>query len=212
MRLILLGPPGAGKGTQAEVLIEKLHVPQISTGDMLRTAVKNETSVGLKAKKLMAAGDLVPDEVIMEMLKERLTQEDCVNGYILDGVPRTIVQAKTMDEVNIIIDNVLSIEVPDEVILTRITGRRTCPHCGATYHVQFSPPKKDGICDVCATALEIRKDDEAETVKHRLKTYHEQTEPLKGYYEKQGKLVSVDGDCKIEEATCEILKVLGMDK
>ena len=165
MRLILLGPPGAGKGTQAEVLVEKLKVPQISTGDILRAAVKKGTPVGLQAKAFMDAGDLVPDDVIIGVVKERLTADDCKNGYIFDGMPRTIAQAEALDAQGVIIDTVLSIEVPDDVIITRLSGRRTCPDCGVIYHIITKKPGKDGICDACGAALIIRKDDEAETIK-----------------------------------------------
>jgi len=210
MRLILLGPPGAGKGTQAEVLVEKLNVPQISTGDILRAAVKNGTPVGLQAKAYMDAGDLVPDDVIIGVVKERLTQPDCKNGYIFDGMPRTIAQAEALDAGNVQIDTVLSIEVPDETIINRLGGRRTCPECGIIYHVVTKKPKKEGICDACGTALVIRKDDEAETIKNRLQTYHKETEPLIDYYKAQGKLKEVGGDFGIAEQTAEVFKVLSL--
>jgi len=210
MRLILLGPPGAGKGTQAEVLVEKLNVPQISTGDILRAAVKNGTPVGLKAKAFMDAGDLVPDDVIIGVLKERLTADDCKSGYIFDGVPRTIAQAEAMDAGNVQIDAVLSIEVPDETIIKRLGGRRSCPECGAIFHVVTKKPKQDGICDVCGTALVVRKDDETETIKNRLQTYHKETAPLIDYYKKQGKLKEVGGDFGIAEQTAEVFKVLAL--
>jgi len=210
MRLILLGPPGAGKGTQAEVLVEKLKVPQISTGDILRAAVKNGTPVGLKAKAYMDAGDLVPDDVIIGVVKERLTADDCRNGYIFDGMPRTIAQAEALDAQNVIIDTVLSIEVPDEIIIKRLGGRRTCPECGIIYHIETKRPAKDGICDGCGAALIIRKDDEAETIKNRLQTYHKETEPLIDYYKAQGKLKEVGGEFGIAEQTAEVLKVLGI--
>ena len=210
MKLILLGPPGAGKGTQAEVLVEKLKVPQISTGDILRAAVKKGTPVGLKAKAFMDAGDLVPDDVIIGVVKERLTADDCKNGYIFDGMPRTIAQAEALDTQNVIIDTVLSIEVPDEVIIKRLSGRRTCPDCGIIYHIETKKSKIDGICDVCGAALIIRKDDEAETIKNRLQTYHKETEPLIDYYKKQGKLKEVGGDFGIAEQTAEVFKVLGI--
>ncbi|MCL2221890.1 MAG: adenylate kinase [Oscillospiraceae bacterium] len=210
MRLILLGPPGAGKGTQAEVLVEKLKVPQISTGDILRAAVKNGTPVGLKAKAYMDAGDLVPDDVIIGVVKERLLEADCKNGYIFDGMPRTIAQAEALDAGKVQIDTVLSIEVPDDTIIKRLGGRRSCPECGAIFHVVTKKPKKDGICDVCATALIIRKDDEAETIKNRLQTYHKETAPLIDYYKKQGKLKEVGGDFGIAEQTAEVFKVLSL--
>ena len=210
MRLILLGPPGAGKGTQAEVLVEKLGVPQISTGDILRNAVKKGTPVGLEAKAYMDAGDLVPDDVIIGVVKERLTADDCKNGYIFDGMPRTIAQAEAIDAQGVVIDSVLSIEVPDGVIIERLGGRRTCPECGVIYHIVTKKPGKDGICDACGTALIIRKDDEADTIKNRLQTYHKETEPLIDYYRAQGKLKEVGGDYGIAEQTAEVLKVLGI--
>ena len=210
MRIILLGPPGAGKGTQAEVLVEKLNVPQISTGDILRAAVKNGTPVGLKAKAYMDAGDLVPDDVIIGVVKERLTADDCKNGYIFDGMPRTIAQAEALDAQGVIIDTVLSIEVPDDVIITRLSGRRTCPQCGIIYHVETKKPKEDGICDACGTALIIRKDDEAETIINRLQTYHKETKPLIDYYKKQGKLKEVGGGYGIAEQTAEVFKALAL--
>ena len=210
MRLILLGPPGAGKGTQAEVLVEKLNVPQISTGDILRAAVKNGTPVGLEAKAYMDVGDLVPDDVIIGVVKERLTADDCKNGYIFDGMPRTIAQAEAIDEQGVVIDTVLLIEVPDEVIVKRLGGRRTCPECGMIYHIETKKPAKEGVCDVCRAALIIRKDDEADTILNRLSTYHNETAPLIDYYRKQGKLKEVGGELGIAEQTAEVLKVLGI--
>jgi len=210
MRLILLGPPGAGKGTQAEVLVEKLNVPQISTGDILRAAVKNGTPVGLKAKAFMDAGDLVPDDVIIGVVKERLTADDCKNGYIFDGMPRTIAQAEALDAQGVEIEKVLSIAVPDEVIIKRLSGRRTCPDCGMIFHIETKKPAKEGICDVCGATLIIRKDDEAETIINRLQTYHKETEPLIGYYTKQGKLKEVGGDLGIAEQTAAVFKALGI--
>jgi len=210
MRLILLGPPGAGKGTQAEVLARKLGVPQISTGDILRQAVKKGTPVGLKAKAYMDAGDLVPDNVIIGVVKERLTADDCKNGYIFDGMPRTIAQAEALDAGNVIIEAVLSIEVPDDVIINRLGGRRTCPECGIIYHVETKKPNEYGICDACGTVLITRKDDKAETIKNRLQTYHKETEPLIDYYRKQGKLKEVGGGYTIAEQTAEVFKVLDL--
>jgi len=210
MRIILLGPPGAGKGTQAEVLVEKLKVPQISTGDILRAAVKKGTPVGLQAKAYMDAGDLVPDDVIIGVVKERLTADDCKNGYIFDGMPRTIAQAEALDAQAVAIDVVLSIEVPDEIIIKRLGGRRTCPECGMIFHVETKKPKIEGICDVCGAALIVRKDDEAETIKNRLQTYHKETEPLINYYRAQGKLKDVGGEFNIASQTAEVLKVLGI--
>jgi len=210
MKLILLGPPGAGKGTQAEVLTEKLGVPQISTGDILRAAVKAGTPVGLEAKAFMDAGDLVPDSVIIGVVKERLTADDCKKGYIFDGMPRTIAQAQALDAQSVEIDAVLSIEVPDDIIIKRLGGRRTCPDCGMIYHIETKKPAKEGICDGCGAALIIRKDDEAETIKNRLDTYHKETEPLIDYYRKQGKLKEVGGEFNIASQTAEVFKVLGL--
>ena len=210
MRLILLGAPGAGKGTQAEILSETLGIPTISTGNILRAAVKEGTPVGLAAKALIDAGKLVSDDVIMGILEERLAKDDCKNGYILDGVPRTIPQAKAMKEKGIAVDTALSIEVEDEVIVKRMAGRRYCPKCGNTFHVVYNPPKEDGICDFCGSALTIRKDDESETVKKRLATYHADTEPLKAFYEAEGKLISVDNQPTVELTAAEIKKALGI--
>jgi len=210
MRIILLGPPGAGKGTQAEVLVKKLNVPQISTGDILRAAAKEGTPVGLKAKELMEAGYLVPDDVIIDVLKERLTADDCKNGYIFDGVPRTIVQAEAIDKQGVEIDIVLSINASDDVIIKRLSGRLTCPVCGMIYHTATKKPAKEGICDECGAKLIIRKDDEAETIKNRIQTYHKDTEPLIDYYKAQGKLKEVGGDIGIAEQTAEVFEALGL--
>jgi len=210
VRLILLGPPGAGKGTQAEVLIKKLGVPQISTGDILRSAVKQGTPVGLKAKAYMDSGDLVPDDVIIGVVKERLAGQDCRNGYIFDGMPRTIAQAEALDKQEVIIDAVLSIEIPEEEVLNRLGGRRTCPECGMIFHITSKPPAVPGICDACGAALIIRKDDEPDTILNRLLTYHSQTEPLKEYYKSQGKLKTVDGVAGVSEITAAVLEVLGI--
>jgi adenylate kinase len=210
MRLILLGPPGAGKGTQAEALVNKLQVPQISTGDILRDAVKRGTPVGLKAKTYMDAGDLVPDDVIIGVVKERLERPDCQKGYIFDGMPRTLVQAEALDKQGVVIDTVLSIEVPDEVIIARLGGRRSCPECGTVYHVETKPPKKEGICDNCYTKLITRVDDNTETIKNRLQTYHDQTKPLIDYYKAQGKLKTTDGTLNVAESIEETFRVLGI--
>ena len=201
MKLILLGAPGAGKGTQAEILSKLLNVPTISTGNILRAAIKNGTPVGLEAKAYIEAGQLVPDAVIIGIIRERLAESDCANGYILDGVPRTIPQAEAMEELGIDIDTALSIEVEDDVIVRRMSGRRTCPSCGSTFHVVNNPPKVEGVCDNCGAALTIRKDDAPETVKARLVTYHHETEPLKAFYESRGKLVTVDNRPTIEATT-----------
>lgn len=209
MNLILLGAPGAGKGTLASYLIKKMGVPSVSTGNILREAVKNETPLGLKAKRYMDAGDLVPDEVVIGMLKERIAQDDCAKGFILDGFPRTIAQAEALDTITQI-DCALSLEVPDSVIEGRMTGRRACLKCGATYHVVNMPPKKEDICDNCGERLAIRKDDKPEVVKSRLVTYHEQTEPLKDYYGKQGKLKSIDGTQGIHQTAKFAVELLGL--
>ena len=208
MKLILLGAPGAGKGTQAEILSKKLGIPTISTGNILRAAVKNETPIGLKAKSFMDAGKLVPDEVIIGIIVERLAEPDCKNGYILDGVPRTIAQAEAMEKAGIHFDKVISLEVSDAEIEQRMTGRRTCLACGATYHVVANPPKHEGICDQCGGELTQRKDDKPETVKARLATYHTETEPLKGFYAERGVLATVENPGSIEGTTEAVLKAL----
>lgn len=210
MRLILLGAPGAGKGTQAEILSKLLEIPTISTGNILRAAVKDGTPVGLEAKSFMDAGKLVPDSVIIGILKERLSQPDCKNGYILDGVPRTIPQAQAMEDMGIEIDCALSIEIEDETIIKRMSGRRTCPDCGASFHIVSNPPKTEGVCDVCGAQLQIRKDDAPETVKARLKTYHEETEPLLHFYGERNKLKTVENQSSIEKTTDAIRKALGI--
>jgi adenylate kinase len=210
MKLILLGAPGAGKGTQAEIISKKLSIPTISTGNILRAAVKNETPVGLKAKAFMESGGLVPDEVIIGIVQERLAEADCANGYILDGMPRTIAQAEALEKCGIDIDVALSIEIADEVIEKRMTGRRSCTACGATYHVVANPPKSEGICDNCGGALTIRKDDQPETVKNRLKVYHQETEPLLDFYKSRGKLKSVANQDTIEATTEVIFAALGI--
>jgi adenylate kinase len=209
MKLILLGAPGAGKGTQAEIISKKLNIPTISTGNILRAAVKNGTPVGLKAKEYMDAGKLVPDEVIIGVIQERLQEKDCEAGYILDGVPRTIAQAEALEAAGVNFDAVVSIEVSDAEIEQRMTGRRTCLACGATYHVVANPPKVEGVCDLCGEKLTQRKDDKPETVKARLVTYHETTEPLKDFYAQRGLLKVVDVKGSIEEINAAIMKVLG---
>ena len=201
MKLILLGAPGAGKGTQAEILSNKLSIPTISTGNILRAAVKNGTPVGLKAKEFMDAGQLVPNEVIIGIIAERLAEADCENGYILDGVPRTIAQAEALEAAGIVFDNVISIEISDDEIVQRMSGRRACPACGATYHVVAAPSKEEGVCDKCGTELIQRADDKPETVLNRLKIYHEETEPLKAFYEARGVLKTVDNQPTIEATT-----------
>lgn len=210
MRLILLGAPGAGKGTQAEILSKILNVPTISTGNILRAAIKDGTPVGLKAEAFINAGKLVPDEVIIAIIKERLAQPDCAEGYILDGVPRTIPQAEAMEQMGIAIDCALSIEIADETIVRRMSGRRTCRDCSATFHVVSNPPKAEGVCDFCGGELNIRKDDAAETVRARLETYHRDTEPLKAFYEARGVLKTVENQPSIEATTAAIREKLGL--
>ena len=210
MKLILLGAPGAGKGTQAEILSKKLGIPTISTGNILRAAMKNGTPVGLKAKEYVESGKLVPDEVVIGIVRERLAEPDCAKGYILDGMPRTIPQAEALENGGIDIDCALSIEVEDSVIVDRMSGRRTCPDCGASFHITANPPKQEGKCDNCGAGLTIRKDDAPETVRDRLATYHAETEPLKAFYDKRGKLKTVDNQPTIEATTAEIYRVLGL--
>ncbi len=208
MKLILLGAPGAGKGTQAEIISEKYNIPTISTGNIIRAALKNGTEMGLKAKSYIDAGNLVPDDVVIGIIKERLAEDDCENGFILDGFPRTIPQAEALDKMNFNIDYALSIEVADSEIVKRMSGRRVCEKCGASYHTEFKKPAKDGICNVCEGKLVIRKDDEPETVMNRLNVYHEQTEPLKDYYAKAGKLLTVEGQQEVKDTTALVLRAL----
>lgn len=209
MNLILLGAPGAGKGTLASYLIEKMGVPSVSTGNILREAIANKTELGQKAKAFMDAGQLVPDQLVIDLLQGRIAQDDCKNGFILDGFPRTIPQAEALDQIANI-DCALSLEVDDAVIEGRMTGRRVCLKCGATYHIKANPPKQEGVCDVCGDTLHIRKDDKPDVVKHRLATYHEQTEPLKDYYGAQGKLKSIDGAQGIEQTKVLACQALGL--
>ena len=208
MKLIFLGAPGAGKGTQAEIIAGKLNIPTISTGNIIREALANGTEMGLKAKAFIEAGKLVPDDVVIGIIKERLAEDDCNGGFILDGFPRTIPQAEALDNMGIIIDKVVDIDVPDENIVNRMSGRRVCKACGSSYHIENKKPKVEGICDACGGELQIRKDDAPETVLDRLNVYHEQTEPLKDFYAKCGKLRSVEGTAPITEITAAILKVL----
>ena len=193
MKLILLGAPGAGKGTQAEVISEHLHIPTISTGNIIREALKSGTAMGLKAKEFIEAGKLVPDDVVIGIIQDRLAQPDCQHGFILDGFPRTIPQAEALDRMGVVIDRVIDIEVDDDVIAQRVSGRRVCQGCGASYHVDYKQPAQEGVCDRCGDTLVQRKDDHPDTVKERLQVYHEQTEPLKHYYSQQGKLYVVEG-------------------
>ena len=211
MNLILLGAPGAGKGTQAEAISEALHIPQISTGNMLREAVKNGTEYGLKAKSVMEAGGLVSDDIVIGILKDRIAQEDAQNGFILDGFPRTVPQAEALDKMGVRIDKVVEIFVPDEVIKERVSGRRVCEGCGASYHVQYKPSKIEGVCDKCGAKTVIRKDDQPETVISRLATYHSETEPIKAYYEKQGKLETVIGQEEVADTKKLTLKAVGAE-
>lgn len=208
MKLIFLGPPGAGKGTQAAIISEKLNIPTISTGDMLRAAVKAGTEVGKKAKALIDAGQLVPDDVIISIVSERVAQPDCARGYILDGVPRTQAQAQALADADIHFDHVISIEAADEVVAERIMGRRVCPDCGATYHVVAQPPKAEGVCDHCGGALIQRKDDTVETIRGRLEVYHHETEPLKEFYRQRGLLRTVENTGSIESVDKAILAIL----
>lgn len=209
MNLILLGAPGAGKGTQAEIISEALSIPQISTGNMLREAVKNGTEYGLKAKAAMDSGALVSDEIVIGILKDRIAQDDCKGGFILDGFPRTVPQAEALDAMGVTIDKVLEIYVPDETIQARVSGRRVCEGCGATYHIQYKPSKVEGVCDKCGAKTIIRKDDQPATVLDRLAVYHKQTEPLKEYYAKQGKLETVVGQEEVADTTKLTLKAVG---
>ena len=210
MKLIMLGAPGAGKGTQAAILSERLGIPTISTGNILRAAVKNGTPVGLQAKSYMDAGKLVPDQVIIGIIAERLAEGDCAKGYILDGVPRTIAQAEALENAGITFDCVLDIEVSDDEIVSRMAGRRACTDCGATYHVKAAPPKVDGVCDACGGKLVQRDDDKPETVQGRLTVYHAETEPLKDFYARRGILRTVENKPTIEETTRAIELVLGI--
>lgn len=209
MNLILLGAPGAGKGTQAELLTAKLSIPAISTGNMLREAMANGSDLGKQVKELMESGALVPDDIILGIVAERVAQPDCAKGFILDGVPRTLAQAEGLREKGVRIDHVVSIEIDDSIIEGRMTGRRVCPKCGASYHVVANPSKTEGICDHCGSELAIRKDDAPETVRHRLEVYHAQTEVLKDFYQNLGKLVLIEGNQSIEGANRDILEAIG---
>lgn len=208
MKIILLGAPGAGKGTQAEVICNRYNIPAISTGNIIREALKTGTEMGLKAKSYMESGALVPDEVVIGIIKERIVKDDCKDGFILDGFPRTIPQAEALDKMGIVIDKVVDIEVPDEKIINRMSGRRVCEKCGASYHLEYKKPKVDGVCDACSGTLIQRKDDHPDTVKSRLDVYHSETEPLKDYYEKQGKLTVVEGQEEIEDTTRLLIEAL----
>ena len=208
MKLILLGAPGAGKGTQAEKIVEKYGIPAVSTGNIIRAALKAGTEMGLKAKSFMDAGQLVPDDVVIGIIKDRLKEKDCENGFILDGFPRTIPQAQALEDMGVDIDKVLDIEVPDEKITARMSGRRVCSKCANSYHLLYKKPKTEGVCDACGGELIKRKDDAPETVQARLKEYHEMTEPLKDFYKKLGKLVIVEGQEEVADTTALVFKAL----
>lgn len=211
MNIIFFGAPGAGKGTQAEIVSKKLDIPTISTGNIIREAIKNGTEMGLSAKSYIDAGKLVPDEVVIGIIKDRLDKDDCKNGFILDGFPRTIPQAKALDEMGVKIDVVLNIEVSDDDIVNRMSGRRTCPKCGSTYHIEFNPTKTEGVCDNCGTELTVRKDDHPDVVKSRLDVYHSETEPLKAFYEEKGILRTVVGQKELKDTTALTAKALGIE-
>ena len=212
MNLMLFGAPGAGKGTQAKFLIEKYSIPQISTGDILRAAIADKTEMGMEAKNYMDAGKLVPDSTIIGIIKDRLAQDDCKKGFILDGFPRTLAQAEALSELmanmQISLDKVISLNVPDELIVGRITGRRVCSKCGASFHVEFNASKVEDVCDYCGGELIIRKDDNAETVKSRLEAYHAQTAPLIDFYTKMGVFIELDGTKDVSEVTADMLNAL----
>ena len=208
MKLILLGAPGAGKGTQAQVICERFSIPAVSTGNCLREAVAAGTEMGKAAKGYMDRGELVPDEVVIGIIRERLQDEDCKNGFILDGFPRTVPQAEALEAMGVLIDRVLEIFVPDETIAGRMSGRRVCPGCGASYHTEYKPSKEQGVCDLCGKQLVTRKDDQPETVLERLRVYHEQTEPLKGFYESRGLLTVVKGQKEVADTTRLVLEAL----
>ncbi len=208
MNLILMGAPGAGKGTQSERISEKWNIPAISTGEILRAAIKEGTELGKQAKSLIEAGKLAPDEVVIAIIKETLSSESCANGFILDGFPRSIPQAEALEEMGVHIDCVLSFEIDDEVIIKRMSGRRLCSGCGVSYHIEHKKPAKENTCDKCGASLYIRADDAAETVKNRLVTFHNQTEPIKAFYEERGLLKKVDGSAGVDETTAAVFQVL----
>ena len=213
LRAVLLGPPGAGKGTQAVRLVEKYEIPHISTGDIFRKNIKEGTELGKKAQEYMNAGALVPDELVVDLVKDRLQQDDCKNGFLLDGFPRTIFQAEKLDEFlsesNLKMDIVINLKVEKEALIKRLTGRRVCKDCGASYHIVNSPPKKEGVCDICGGELIQRKDDNIETVENRINVYEEQTAPLIGYYKEAGSLVDFDGEASLDEVFDAIVQAIG---
>ena len=213
MKIVMLGGPGAGKGTQAKIIAQKYNIPHISTGDIFRANIKEGTELGMKAKTYMDAGGLVPDELVVDLVADRLTWDDTKNGFVLDGFPRTIPQAealtKALADMGSALDVAIDIEVPDQVIIDRMGGRRACVSCGATYHIVNIPPKKEGICDICGSSLILRDDDKPETVKHRLDVYHEQTQPLIDYYKNMGTLREVDGTVSMDEVFAQITAILG---
>ena len=213
MKIIMLGAPGAGKGTQAKKIAEKYSIPHISTGDIFRANIKNNTELGKKAKTYMDKGELVPDELVVDLIMDRFKEADCANGYVLDGFPRTIPQAEALDKAlaanNETVDYAINVEVPDENIINRMSGRRSCKDCGAIFHVQYNPPKKENCCDVCGGELILRDDDKAETVKKRLDVYHTQTQPLIDYYTTQGVLKTVDGTAALDKVFQAIVEILG---
>lgn len=211
MNIIFFGAPGAGKGTQAEIVSKKLGIPTVSTGNMIREAIKNGTDMGKAAKSYIDAGSLVPDEVVIGIIKDRLDNDDCNNGFILDGFPRTIPQAEALEKMGVKIDVVLNIEVPDDAIVRRMSGRRICPKCGSTYHVDHNPSKTEGICDNCGAELTTRKDDDPEVVKNRLTVYHNETEPLKDFYSDKGLLRTVIGQEKLADTTRLTAEALGIE-
>lgn len=208
MNLILLGAPGAGKGTQAEKIVEKYGIPAVSTGNMIRAAIKAGTEMGLKAKSYTESGQLVPDDVVIGIIKDRLKEKDCVNGFILDGFPRTIPQAQALEDMGVEIDKVIDIEVPDEKIIARMSGRRVCAKCASSYHLLYKKPKQEGVCDLCGGELVQRKDDHPDTVLRRLKEYHAQTEPLKSFYEERGRLYVVEGQEEVADTTALVFAAL----
>ena len=213
MKIVMLGAPGAGKGTQAKMIVEKYQIPQISTGDIFRANIKNGTELGKKAKTYMDQGALVPDELVVDLVVDRLAKDDCKNGYVLDGFPRTIPQAEALTAALAAngekLDYAIDVEVPDENIVNRMSGRRACVNCGGTYHIVFNPTKVEGICDACGGKLILRDDDKPETVQHRLSVYHAQTQPLIDYYKSEGILKSVDGTKKMDEVFGDIVAILG---